>query len=93
MILLGDHYQLPPTVLNSKAIEAGFQVPLFERLVNEWEVKPLILKSQYRMHPMSMSNHSHYYQKLFIPVITYHHYHCYHHHCYYLYQVFNVVSQ
>jgi len=52
VILLGDHFQLPPTVLNSKAIEAGFQVSLFERLVNEWQIKPLILKSQYRMHPM-----------------------------------------
>jgi regulator of nonsense transcripts 1 len=52
VVLLGDHFQLPPTVLNSKAVAAGFQVPLFERIVNEWKIKPLILKSQYRMHPM-----------------------------------------
>lgn len=35
LILLGDHYQLPPTVVSPKAEKGGLACSLFQRLVNE----------------------------------------------------------
>jgi len=50
IILAGDHYQLPPTILNPEAAESGLDTSLFERLVRSG-VKPYLLRTQYRMHP------------------------------------------
>ena len=50
VILVGDHKQLPPTVLSNRADGAGFSQSLFERLI-AMEVRPYVLSIQYRMHP------------------------------------------
>lgn len=50
LILAGDHYQLPPTILNPEAAENGLCMSLFERLVR-CGVEPYLLRTQYRMHP------------------------------------------
>ncbi|GJQ15131.1 hypothetical protein GpartN1_g6922.t1 [Galdieria partita] len=50
LILAGDHYQLPPTILNPEAAESGLSISLFERLVRSG-VEPYLLRTQYRMHP------------------------------------------
>ena len=49
-ILVGDHAQLPPTILNRSVAKAGLNVSLFERLVSNG-LKPKMLQVQYRMHP------------------------------------------
>ncbi|MFW6278958.1 MAG: IGHMBP2 family helicase [Bacillota bacterium] len=62
-VLIGDHKQLPPTVLNEEAAEKGLKKSLFERMYelhgNEfWS----LLQVQYRMHDkiMNFSNHKFY---------------------------------
>tara|TARA_B100000287_G_scaffold365124_1_gene359683 strand:+ start:681 stop:2717 length:2037 start_codon:yes stop_codon:yes gene_type:complete len=50
LILIGDHKQLPPTIISKRAEDAGFVRSLFERLVDAG-IKPFMLKTQYRMHP------------------------------------------
>ncbi|RAH15488.1 MAG: hypothetical protein CMB56_003125 [Methanobacteriota archaeon] len=50
LILIGDHQQLPPTIISRRAEEGGFSRSLFERLIDAG-IEPLILKTQYRMHP------------------------------------------
>lgn len=49
VVLMGDHYQLPPVVLSEKASELSKS--LLERLVQEG-IQPSMLRTQYRMHPM-----------------------------------------
>ena len=60
-ILVGDHKQLPPTILNRDAAESGLQYPLFERLARHHETDPetpgsirSLLRTQYRMHETIM---------------------------------------
>ncbi|KAJ3227803.1 ATP-dependent helicase NAM7 [Clydaea vesicula] len=49
-VLVGDHQQLGPVILNKKAAKAGLSQSLFERLVI-LGVRPIRLQVQYRMHP------------------------------------------
>ncbi|KNC96598.1 uncharacterized protein SPPG_08182 [Spizellomyces punctatus DAOM BR117] len=49
-VLVGDHKQLGPVILNKKAAKAGLSQSLFERLVL-LNIRPIRLQVQYRMHP------------------------------------------
>eukprot|EP01064_Diplonema_japonicum_P039390 TRINITY_DN9858_c0_g2_i3.p1 TRINITY_DN9858_c0_g2~~TRINITY_DN9858_c0_g2_i3.p1 ORF type:complete len:1820 (+),score=296.27 TRINITY_DN9858_c0_g2_i3:167-5461(+) len=49
--LVGDHKQLPPTILSRSAELGHFGVSLFDRLVTAG-VQPSLLAVQYRMHPV-----------------------------------------
>lgn len=51
LILVGDHKQLPPTVISRKAEKEGLGRSLFERLIDVG-VKSNLLDVQYRMHPV-----------------------------------------
>jgi len=60
-ILVGDHKQLPPTILNQEAAQNGLQHTLFERLAYHHETDPekpdsirSLLRTQYRMHQSIM---------------------------------------
>ena len=50
IVLVGDHRQLPPTVISRRAEKGGLDRSLFERLV-EMGITPHMLTTQYRMHP------------------------------------------
>ena len=50
IVLVGDHRQLPPTVISRRAENGGLRRSLFERLV-AMGIKPMLLDTQYRMHP------------------------------------------
>jgi len=50
LVLVGDHCQLGPVVMNKKSARAGLSQSLFERLV-VLGIRPLRLEVQYRMHP------------------------------------------
>lgn len=53
-VLVGDHCQLGPVILNKKVAKAGLSQSLFERLML-LGVRPIRLTVQYRMHPMLSS--------------------------------------
>ncbi len=56
LVLAGDHFQLPPTIISSEAVKGGFDISLMERLLNN--IGPSIsrrLDVQYRMHHDIMS--------------------------------------
>lgn len=50
VVLVGDHQQLGPVIMNKKAATAGLNQSLFERLVI-LGCNPIRLQVQYRMHP------------------------------------------
>jgi len=50
LVMLGDHMQLPPTVLSHSAQQGGLGRSLFERLADAG-LEPSLLTRQYRMHP------------------------------------------
>ncbi|KAL8392977.1 hypothetical protein RB595_002967 [Gaeumannomyces hyphopodioides] len=50
VVLVGDHKQLGPVIMNKKAAKAGLNQSLFERLV-KLNLTPIRLNVQYRMHP------------------------------------------
>lgn len=50
VVLVGDHKQLGPVVLDPAARKAGLEVSLFERLINQG-FPSVRLDVQYRMHP------------------------------------------
>lgn len=50
VVLVGDHQQLGPVIMNKKAARAGLSQSLFERLVVLGN-RPIRLQVQYRMHP------------------------------------------
>ena len=50
LVLVGDHKQLPPTVISSRAEKMGLNISLFERLI-QLGVNSTMLLEQYRMHP------------------------------------------
>ena len=49
-IMVGDHRQLGPVLMNKSCCKAGFDRSLFERLM-QVGVRPIRLQVQYRMHP------------------------------------------
>ena len=58
LVLIGDHRQLPPTVMCEEQADRartghcdGLGMSLFERLVRHGGVQPELLNRQYRMHP------------------------------------------
>lgn len=48
-VLVGDHYQLPPLVLDKRAAEGGLSVSLFRQLCEAHPGAVVVLKRQYRM--------------------------------------------
>ena len=50
LVLVGDHKQLPPTVVSRDAELAGMTLSLFDRLIRAG-VQPYLLDTQFRMHP------------------------------------------
>ncbi|KAH0011210.1 hypothetical protein KCU78_g10102, partial [Aureobasidium melanogenum] len=50
VVLVGDHQQLGPVIMNKQAAKAGLNQSLFERLVI-LGCAPIRLQVQYRMHP------------------------------------------
>lgn len=50
VVLIGDHAQLPATVLSKLAARDGLGISLFERMVNGNSVEPTVLQEQRRMH-------------------------------------------
>ncbi|MDP6888906.1 MAG: AAA domain-containing protein [Candidatus Thalassarchaeaceae archaeon] len=50
VVLVGDHHQLPPTVISRRAEQDGLSKSLFERLI-ALGAPSTMLTTQYRMHP------------------------------------------
>lgn len=50
VIMVGDHRQLGPVLMNKTCVKAGFDRSMFERLM-QVGVRPIRLQVQYRMHP------------------------------------------
>ena len=64
IVLIGDHKQLPPTVISRRAEDGGLSRSLFERLL-DMGIEPKLLTTQYRMHPsISEFPNTHFYQGL-----------------------------
>ena len=50
LVLAGDHFQLPPTVISPEAMRGGFDISMMERLLNINSGLSRLLNVQYRMH-------------------------------------------
>ena len=50
LVLVGDHKQLPPTVISRRAENGGLSKSLFERMM-DMGIEAHLLTTQYRMHP------------------------------------------
>jgi superfamily I DNA and/or RNA helicase len=51
LVLAGDHFQLPPTIISTEAVKEGFDISLMERLLSSIGTKiSRRLDVQYRMH-------------------------------------------
>ena len=51
LVLAGDHFQLPPTVISTEAVKEGFDISLMERLLTDIGANiSRRLNVQYRMH-------------------------------------------
>ncbi|ETW02164.1 hypothetical protein H310_05733 [Aphanomyces invadans] len=50
-ILVGDHKQLPATILSTRLSRMDYDHSLFQRLVNNRANDVIMLREQYRMHP------------------------------------------
>ncbi len=50
LVLAGDHFQLPPTVISAEAIRGGFNISIMERLLSINNGLSRLLNVQYRMH-------------------------------------------
>jgi DNA replication ATP-dependent helicase Dna2 len=48
-VLVGDHYQLPPLVLDKRAAEGGLGISLFRQLCEAHPGSVVVLAHQYRM--------------------------------------------
>src|SRR5205823_422679 len=56
LVLAGDHYQLPPTIISQEAAQEGFGISLMERLVGLYgTLVTRRLNVQYRMHEAIMT--------------------------------------
>ncbi|WP_430884157.1 IGHMBP2 family helicase [Fusibacter sp. JL216-2] len=56
LVLLGDHKQLPPTVISQEADEKGFSVSLLERMIDRYGPGVVtLLDTQYRMNENIMA--------------------------------------
>jgi superfamily I DNA and/or RNA helicase len=56
LVLAGDHFQLPPTIISTEAAKEGFDISLMERLLSTIGTKiSRRLDVQYRMHTDIMS--------------------------------------
>ena len=64
VVLAGDHCQLPPTVVSTEAVRAGFECSLLQRLTDRFGASVTrLLKVQYRMHRLIMGFSSqHFYE-------------------------------
>ncbi|XP_023932839.1 helicase with zinc finger domain 2 [Lingula anatina] len=51
IVLIGDHKQLRPIVLNQLARDMGLERSLFERYATQFPKQTIMLNKQYRMHP------------------------------------------
>ena len=49
LVLIGDHKQLPPTIISNEAVKLNLNKSLFERLF-EYKINSCQLDTQYRMH-------------------------------------------
>ena len=66
LVMIGDYNQLPPFVLSKEAMDKGYNVSLFERLIKIVKVDSVLLDVQYRMHPSicNFSNNMFYNNKI-----------------------------
>ncbi len=56
LVLAGDHFQLPPTIISTEAVKEGFDISLMERLLTDIGANiSRRLNVQYRMHNEIMS--------------------------------------
>jgi superfamily I DNA and/or RNA helicase len=59
--MAGDHLQLAPTVLSSKAQKMGLDISLLQQAVTQAPTTVVLSKVQYRMHKNIMSFPSHHF--------------------------------